>query len=87
MVASNPVLTGFSITSVPSTLPAIPFGIELVRSRLFSGVVDCQDADPVLVGKLLEPADDLIVGGIAVSLTAHLPDFLKGIHDDELGSG
>ena len=37
---------------------------EAVTGRLFAGVVDGQDADAMLVGKLLEFADDLIVAGV-----------------------
>ena len=44
-----------------------------------------QYADTMFVRKLLELADDFIVAGIAVCLASHLPDFLHGVNDDELG--
>ena len=50
-------------------------------------MVDGQNADAVLVGKLLELADDLIVACVAVRLTADFPDFLHGVNDNESGIG
>ena len=50
-------------------------------------MVDSQDTDTVLVGKLLELADDLIIAGVAVRLAADFPDFLHGINDNEFGVG
>ena len=41
----------------------------------------------MLVGKLLELADDLIIAGVAVSLAADFPDFLHGVDDNESGVG
>ena len=38
---------------------------EAVTGGLLAGVVDGQNADAVLVGKLLELADDLIITGVA----------------------
>ena len=60
---------------------------EAVTGRLLAGVVDGQDADAVLVGKLLELADDLIIAGVAVSLAADFPDFLHSVDDNEPGVG
>ena len=48
-------------------------------------MVDGQDADAMLVGKLLELADDLIITGVAVCLAADFPDFLHGVNDNESG--
>ena len=48
-------------------------------------MVDSQDTDTVLVGKLLEPTDDLIIAGVAVRLAADLSDFLHGVDDNEFG--
>ena len=50
-------------------------------------MVNSQNADAVLVGKLLEPTDDLIVACIAVCLAADLADFLHGVDDNEPGVG
>ena len=41
---------------------------------LLPGVVDCQNTDTVLIGKLLDSADDLIVAGITVRFAAYLTD-------------
>ena len=60
---------------------------EAVTGRLLAGVVDGQNADAVLVGKLLELADDLIITGVAVCLAADFPDFLHGVDDNESGVG
>ena len=60
---------------------------EAVTGRLFAGVMDGQNADAVLVGKLLEPTDDLIIAGVAVCFTADLADFLHGVDDNEFGVG
>ena len=40
-----------------------------------------QKADSIFVSELLQPADDFIIAGVAVRLSADLPNFLKGIHD------
>ncbi len=48
-------------------------------------MVDDQDADAISVSKLLQLADHLIVAGVAVTVAHRLPDFLQGIHDNELG--
>ena len=58
---------------------------KAVSRRLFSGVVDDQDADAISVSKLLQLADHLIVAGVAVTVAHCLTDFLQGIHDNELG--
>ena len=50
-------------------------------------MMDGQDTDTVLVGKLLEFADDLIIAGVAVCLTADFADFLHGVDDNEFGVG
>ena len=50
-------------------------------------MVNSQNADAVLVGKLLEPTDDLIIAGVAVRLAADFPDFLHGVNDNESGVG
>ena len=60
---------------------------EAVTGGLLAGVVDGQNADAVLVGKLLELADDLIITGVAVCLAADLTDFLHGVNDNESGVG
>ena len=60
---------------------------EAVTGRLLAGVVNSQNADAVLVGKLLEPTDDLIIAGVAVRLAADLADFLHGVNDNEFGVG
>ena len=46
-----------------------------------------QNTDPVLISKLLDSADDLIVAGIAVCFTANLTDLLHSVNDDEIGVG
>ena len=48
-------------------------------------MVDNQDTDAISVSKLLQLANHLIVAGIAVAVAHCLPDFLQGIHDNELG--
>ncbi|CAN4037066.1 30S ribosomal protein S13, partial [Dysosmobacter welbionis] len=60
---------------------------EAVTGRLLAGVVNSQNADAVLVGKLLEPTDDLIIAGVAVCFAADLADFLHGVDDNESGVG
>ena len=60
---------------------------EAVTGRLLAGMVNSQNADAVLVGKLLEPTDDLIIAGVAVRLAADFPDFLHGVNDNEFGVG
>ena len=50
-------------------------------------MVDGQNADAMLVGKLLEPTDDLIIAGVAVCFAADLADFLHGVNDNEFGVG
>ena len=60
---------------------------KAVTGRLLASVVDGQNADAVLVGKLLEPTDDLIIAGVAVRLAADFPDFLHGVNDNEFGVG
>ena len=59
--------------------------LESIPSGLLPGVVDGQHADTVLICKLFELADDLIVAGVAVRFAAHLPDFLHGVNDNEFG--
>ena len=59
--------------------------LESVPGRLLPGMMNGQYADTMFVRKLLELADDFIVAGIAVCLASHLPDFLHGVNDDELG--
>lgn len=60
---------------------------EAVTGRLLAGMVNSQNADAVLVGKLLEPTDDLIIAGVAVCFAADLPDLLHGVDDNEFGVG
>ena len=48
-------------------------------------MVDDQDADAIPISKLLQLADHLIVAGVAVTVAHRLPDFLQGIHDNQLG--
>ena len=48
-------------------------------------MVDGQHTNAVPVCELLEPADDFIITGIAVSLAARFTDFLHGVNDNELG--
>ena len=59
--------------------------LKAIPCRLFPGVVDDQDADAILVSKLFQLADYLIVAGIAVTVAYRFPDFLQGIHDNQLG--
>ena len=58
---------------------------KAISRRLLSGVVDNQDADAISVSKLLQLADHLIVAGVAITIAHCLPDFLQGIHDNQLG--
>lgn len=37
------------------------------------------------VGKLFQPADHIIVAGVAVPIAGHFPDLLQGVHDDQFG--
>ena len=48
-------------------------------------MVDNPDADAISVSKLLQLADHLIVAGVAVTVAHCLPNFLQGIHDNQLG--
>lgn len=50
-------------------------------------MVDDENTDAMPVCELLEPADDFIIAGVAVSLTTDFTDFLHGINYDELGIG
>lgn len=52
---------------------------------LLPGVMDGQNTDPVLISKLLDSADNLIVAGIAVRFAAYLTDLLHSVNDDEIG--
>ena len=48
-------------------------------------MVDHQHANTKAVCKLFELSNNLIVTGIAVRLTAHLPNLLHSVNDNELG--
>ena len=48
-------------------------------------MMDGQNTDPVLISKLLDSADNLIVAGIAVRFAAYLTDLLHSVNDDEIG--
>ena len=50
-------------------------------------MVNGQNTDAVLVGELLQLADDFIIAGVTVSLAANLSDFLHRVNDNELGIG
>ena len=52
---------------------------------LLPGVVDSQHTNTVLIGKLFDPTDNLVVTGVAVCFTANLPDLLHGVDDNEFG--
>ena len=43
-----------------------------------------QNTDTVLISKLLDSADDLIVAGITVRFAAYLTDLLHSVNDDEI---
>ena len=58
-----------------------------ISCRLFSCVVDGQHTDAMLVGKLFQPADNLVVAGVAICLAADLADFLHCVNDEEFGVG
>ena len=49
--------------------------------------MDQEQAHTVLVGKLLHPAHDVIIVGIAVSIGADLTDLLQSINDNQSGVG
>ena len=57
--------------------------LEGVPGGLLPGVVDSQHTDTVLVCKLLELSDNLIVAGVTVRFAAHFPNFLHGVNDNE----
>ena len=46
-----------------------------------------EQAHTIFVCKLLHPAHDVIIVGIAVSIGADLADFLQGVDDNEPGIG
>ena len=46
-----------------------------------------EQAHTIFVSKLLHPAHDVIIVGIAVSIGADLADFLQGVDDNEPGIG
>lgn len=48
-------------------------------------MVDNQDTNSMLVCKLFQFSNHLIIAGIAVIVAYHLPDFLQGIHDNQFG--
>ena len=79
----------FCIRSAPSAQPSKPVvpenHLKAVSSGLLSGVVDNQDTDAMSVSKLLQLADYLIVAGVAVTVAHRFPDFLQGIHNNQLG--
>ena len=50
-------------------------------------MMDDQNTDAMPVSKLFESADDFVIAGIAVRLTANLANFLHGIYDDEFAIG
>ena len=54
---------------------------------LLACVMYQEQAHTIFVCKLLHPAHDVIIVGIAVSIGADLSDFLQGIDDNEPGIG
>ena len=90
MVESSSVRFFFCISREPSAQPQQPSGAgkSSQRNRLpaaFGCDGQSQTADPVLISKLLDPADDLIVAGVTVCFAAYLTDLLHGVNDDEIG--
>ena len=61
--------------------------IKLVVCLLLSGVVYQQETDTAIIGKAFQCAHHLVVVGIAVLVSASLPDFLEGVNDNQLGIG
>lgn len=58
---------------------------KIVPGRLFSGVVNDQNADSVVIRELFQLADNFVIVRVTVGITADLSDFLQGVHDDEFG--
>ena len=58
---------------------------KFVSSLLLACVMHQEQAHTVFVCKLLHPAYDIIIVGIAVSIGADLSDFLQGVDDNEPG--
>ena len=48
-------------------------------------MVDGQHTDTVLIGKLLNLANDFIITGVAVRLSTNFPNLLHGINNNEIG--
>ena len=57
--------------------------IEAILGFHLPGVVNHQQADAVPVAESFQFGHDLVVAGVAVSVTADLPHLLQGVDDDE----
>lgn len=60
---------------------------KFVSGLLLACVMYQEQAHTIFVCKLLHPAHDVIIVGIAVSIGADLSDFLQGVDDNEPGIG
>ena len=59
------------------------YHIKAVLGFHLPGVMNHQQADAIPVTEGFQPGHDLIVAGVAVSVTADLPHLLQGVDDDE----
>ena len=59
--------------------------LDRIVCLLFSGMVNSQHTNTMLIGKLLDSANDFIIAGVAVCLSANLSNLLHGIDDNEIG--
>ena len=60
---------------------------KLIPSLLLACVMHQEQAHTVLVSKLLHPAYNVIIVGVAVSIGANLSDLLQGINNNQSGVG
>src|SRR5574344_1090311 len=60
---------------------------KLVPGLLLACVMHQEQAHTVLVSKLLHPAHDVVIVGVAVSVGTALTDFLQSINDNQSGVG
>ena len=58
--------------------------VKLIIGLLFSGAVYQQETNFLIIRKPFQPPHDLIIISIAELLPASLPDFLKGVNDNQL---
>ncbi len=59
--------------------------VKLIICLLFSRVMHQQESDASLIGKVFQLANDFLITGIAVLITAGFSDFLQSVNDNQPG--